>query len=271
VGSFEGWRALTDPWVVHDAPRSRHRTQNNRIGLRCHAERMKRTTTTVIVLGMHRSGTSCLTGSLQSAGLYLGEVITEAPHNLKGNRENRSIMALNERVLTDSGGSWDAPPPEVTWRDSHREERDGILAEYGGDALWGFKDPRTLLVLEGWLEVCVDVRYVATFRHPSAVARSLMRRNGRTEDEWVRLWAHYNERLLSLHDEHAFPLVDFDLDDGDYQGALAAAARHLGLCGASELPFYDRSLRHHRVGDDEHVPEAARGIYTELRRRAGAG
>lgn len=44
---------------------------------------------TVLILGMHRSGTSCLAGSLQEAGLYLGEVNTAAPHNAKGNRESR--------------------------------------------------------------------------------------------------------------------------------------------------------------------------------------
>lgn len=28
----------------------------------------------LIVFGMHRSGTSCLTGTLEEAGVYLGEV-----------------------------------------------------------------------------------------------------------------------------------------------------------------------------------------------------
>lgn len=40
----------------------------------------------VIVLGMHRSGTSCLTGLLQQAGVALGNVVKEAAHNKKGNR-----------------------------------------------------------------------------------------------------------------------------------------------------------------------------------------
>ena len=65
------------------------------------------------VLGMHRSGTSCLTGSLQEAGLYLGDCHTWNPHNLKGNRENQEIVDINDRVLADNGGAWDAPPERV--------------------------------------------------------------------------------------------------------------------------------------------------------------
>ena len=53
----------------------------------------------ILILGMHRSGTSCLAGSLQQQGVYLGEVHEWNPHNLKGNRENPHIMALNEGLL----------------------------------------------------------------------------------------------------------------------------------------------------------------------------
>ena len=41
----------------------------------------------VVILGMHRSGTSCLTGSLQDKGLYLGQVSQRGTFNKKGNRE----------------------------------------------------------------------------------------------------------------------------------------------------------------------------------------
>ena len=64
----------------------------------------------VVILGMHRSGTSVLAGSLQEAGLVLGDVVTQAPHNKKGNRENRAIMFMQEDLLQSNGGSWDNPP-----------------------------------------------------------------------------------------------------------------------------------------------------------------
>jgi hypothetical protein len=42
----------------------------------------------VIVLGMHRSGTSCLAGMLQSAGFHTEAVEEWSPDNNKGSREN---------------------------------------------------------------------------------------------------------------------------------------------------------------------------------------
>ena len=51
------------------------------------------------VLGMHRSGTSALIGSLQAAGLHLGKHNTWNAHNLKGNRENNDIVQLHEELL----------------------------------------------------------------------------------------------------------------------------------------------------------------------------
>ena len=75
--------------------------------------------TTVIILGMHRSGTSCLAGSLQASDLELGEVFTANPHNKKGNRESERVMALHESLLEMNSASWDQPKV-VEWDDAHR-------------------------------------------------------------------------------------------------------------------------------------------------------
>ena len=64
----------------------------------------------ICILGMHRSGTSCLTGSLQEAGLSLGDCHTWNPHNLRGNRENQAFVDLHDDILKANHGAWDAPP-----------------------------------------------------------------------------------------------------------------------------------------------------------------
>ena len=93
---------------------------------------------TICVLGMHRSGTSCLAGTLEQAGVFLGEVATQNPFNLKGNRENGTIRGLNGGVLADNGAEWNRPPatPPV-WSDKRRAELDGIIrgAETEGSRL----------------------------------------------------------------------------------------------------------------------------------------
>ena len=66
----------------------------------------------IAVLGMHRSGTSALVGSLQQRGLFLGRHSTRNTYNLRGNRENPDVVQLNEDILEHSGGSWHAPPAD---------------------------------------------------------------------------------------------------------------------------------------------------------------
>ena len=143
----------------------------------------------VIILGMHRSGTSCLAGSLEQAGLYLGEVNKKAPHNARGNRENRDIMDLNDLVLSSAGGSWDNPPhPWIHWSADQIAARDALIATYPTDKVWGFKEPRTLFTLDGWLDALPNTQLVGTFRHPMAVAQSLKARNGFSIERGLDLW-----------------------------------------------------------------------------------
>ncbi len=224
------------------------------------------------ILGMHRSGTSSLAGSLEQAGLFLGDrdVAGQGKWNAKGNRESKVLMRLHEDVLKASGGAWDRPPERVTWSPEQRHIRDRFIASRAMQRSWGFKDPRTLLVIDGWLEAIPDLRMVATIRHPSTVAQSLQRRSGPqragsgTLDGWLQLWLAYNERLLRLHEAHGFPIIDFDLPAEPYQQRLAAITTELGLHPGSEGPeFFESSLRTSDRHDGE-LPEAVEEVYRRL-------
>jgi len=212
---------------------------------------------------MHRSGTSCLAGTLEEAGLHLGKVITEAPHNAKGNRENKLIMDLQEEVLVHSGGAWDVPPPRLLWTDEHRRRRDAIIASYG-DGSFGFKDPRTLLTLDFWLEALGSMDYVGSFRHPELVAQSLMARNGGEVSRWLDLWCAYNTRLLDLHRMQAFPVVRFDVEPDDYRKSLTSVAESLGLPRPARLTFFEPELRHHNEPPSSELPSNVRAIFERL-------
>ena len=65
----------------------------------------------VIVTGMHRSGTSFLIRALNIAGLYIGGLESLSSHELKGshdnergNWENRKIVTLGEKILKKNNG-----------------------------------------------------------------------------------------------------------------------------------------------------------------------
>jgi hypothetical protein len=218
----------------------------------------------VTIVGMHRSGTSCLAGTLEEAGLHLGRVITEAPHNAKGNRENRSIMDLQEEVLVHSGGSWDKPPARLAWSSEHRARRDEIIRSYGDAPVWGFKCPRTLLTLEFWREAIPRLSFVGTFRHPLLVAESLARRNGGEITDWLSLWSMYNQRLVALHEANPFPVVRFDTDPEAYRRSLESVIARLGFRPVSELTFFEPVLRHHVEPPSAELPPEVARLYARL-------
>ncbi len=202
----------------------------------------------VSVLGMHRSGTSCLTGCLQDCGLHLGKVVTNNWDNLKGNRESLAIRAINDEVLKFSGGAWSAPPQHLTWNDAHRRSRDEAIASRSMLEIWGFKDPRTLLTLPFWLEALPALRLVGTFRHPLAVANSLSQRDNIPETHVLALWHTYNEKLLQYVCDFDMPLVCFDWPVDRYIQAVLRIARSLDLkkCTSREtVSFFDNDLRKH--------------------------
>ncbi len=198
---------------------------------------------------MHRSGTSCLTGLLEDAGVYLGNVSKKNPYNLKGNHENLRIMQLHDAVLASNDGSWDNPPSKpVIWNEAQKAALTAIVDEYHDHACWAFKDPRALLTLDGWREKLPRLRFLGTFRDPGAVAQSLYRRGRLAPEQGFDLWLRYNHQLLDYHGEIGFDVLCFDLTPSDYLAAAARAFQRLGLgISSAEFKFYDADLRSNEV------------------------
>lgn len=196
----------------------------------------------VIVLGMHRSGTSFLVRALSLSGLWLGldpELQTvdgrAFPGNPKGNYESREVAAINETVLLNSGGSWHQPPVEVVATSALRSNMQQFLAglETGKPSefpAWGWKDPRTILTLGCWQQV-IDEKpvLVATFRHPQLVAQSLLARDGFPLERGYALWVHYNRLLLAHLGENPGVLLRFDVEPKVLLQQVGLACRFLGL------------------------------------------
>ena len=219
------------------------------------------------VLGMHRSGTSCIAGTLQAAGLFLGEVSTAEKHNQKGNRENGAIVSLHDDLLADNGGSWRDPPAVVRWSRDHRIRRDAIIAELERTApRWGFKDPCALFTLDGWLEVLPEPTFVGVVRHPSAVVRSLETRRGSTLRGALGLWTRYNRQLAAIRERHDFPIICFDAPVDELIASLKRLCASLELDPAAADSFFEVTLRHHDGGAQswEGIPPEARALYEDL-------
>ena len=244
---------------------------------------LKKDTFVICVLGMHRSGTSCLAGSLQAAGIPGGKVNQYATDNIRGNRENKSILALNKKILADNNGAWNFPPNTLNYSLEHQQERDLLVKELSSYSVWMFKDPRTVLTLPFWQEGIAYLQPIATFRHPLKVAMSLNRRQESVPlRDGLKLWIHYNSLILKAFDKSPFPLICFDLPQPEYLAQLTKVIDELNnnldleLAKSQVSKFYESTLIDREntailspTPEDKQLLDRAESIYQELREKAG--
>ncbi len=222
------------------------------------------------VMGMHRSGTSALVGLLEEAGVALGEVSRSNTHNASGNREARAIVELNNRVLRGVRSYWHDPPRrEPRWTDDQLAAAVRIVEDHSEHAIWGFKDPRTLLTVAGWKHACPHIEFIGSVRHPSAVAASIAARGRFTKRRGLTLWKIYNKRLLELWKQHRFPLIAFDDEPTEYLASARKSFKSLGLSLPNKLGSFSQDLIHQNSGGRP-VPWRARKLYAQLNAAIGS-
>ncbi len=210
--------------------------------------------TCIIVLGMHRSGTSCLMGSLEKYELFVDDISTWNPYNTKGNREHPTVVELNNKVLKYNNASWDNPPSQIGWNDELREERDEFIDMFlkTKEEFFGFKDPRTLFTIPFWeegLKEKATIKYVGSYRDPNAVIASLTRRDSSmSEEDALNLWQKYNVKLLDYYNEKSFPMIEYDMSEERYMANVSHIAKRLGLKSTNNTKdnFYDVHLNNNQ-------------------------
>jgi hypothetical protein len=239
----------------------------------------------ICVLGMHRSGTSLVTRMLSLLGVYLGAAENLMPptqNNPRGYWEHERITDLDDEVLARLGGSWDDPPPIASemfaspeLADLRRAARGLIAAEFGDARLWGWKDPRTCLVVPFWELVVPPPRYVVCIRNPLDVARSLARSDG--VEHGMELWVRYTRELLVATRGRERLLLFYEDVLRDWRGELARLATFIGKPKRVDAAaravqaegLVDEGLWHHRTElgdalDDPRLPFEAKALYLAL-------
>jgi hypothetical protein len=160
----------------------------------------------VVVLGMHRSGTSALTGLLQLLGLWAGEEGNFPPaddHNQAGYWEHRGVWSIDEAILQSIGASWsDVADLDLSrlgkgLRTRLEERAREIVRELDRHGSWVVKDPRLCLVFPFWRQVLERPLCVLVYREPLPVARSLVARDGFPLPYGIALWERYTREALA--------------------------------------------------------------------------
>jgi hypothetical protein len=173
----------------------------------------------VIITGMHRSGTSATARIVDAYGLTAGSgpAMAPAPDNPRGFFERRDVLDFNDAWLRRLGGAWWAPPPTSphTWQSldelelrAARERLDLFDAE---GAPWYSKDPRTSLLLPLWDRVILQKHpVIICVRHPGEVASSLWLRNGFTARRALALWAAYTAAAVNHAIDRPALVIDYE-------------------------------------------------------------
>jgi hypothetical protein len=172
----------------------------------------------VVITGMHRSGTSLVASYLSRLGVRMGDRLLEAdPRNPHGYFEDADFRELNGRILVDCTAEepghrdWGWTQGERLDRERLPAWRDGARAlvrgRSGRPGVWGWKDPRTTLLLDFWDELLERRgRYLLLYRFPWEVADSMQRLGAAVfldNPEYARrIWAYYNRALLDFHRRH---------------------------------------------------------------------
>ena len=238
----------------------------------------------VLMVGMHRSGTSAATRLVNLLGPAVctpGDMV-RGPWNPNGHFESRTLMHFNDALLAQMGCRWWAPPPAAaayapvaaavttTGAQARRAFR-----RVHRTVPWVWKDPRTSVLLPFW-RAALGPRVVAVvvYRHPLEVARSLHSRHGLDLAFGVALWERYNRLILEHSAGMAVVVTPFEGVMGDPGGWSAGVRSFLVSQGmrlgavddSSAAGFVDPALRHNRsaAADMAGVPPGARALYGVL-------
>lgn len=158
----------------------------------------------VIIIGMHRSGTSMLTRFIQESGFFIGKKNKMGP-----NSEAFFFQKINEWMLFQKGASWDSTNNlkfnskftndnlvEVVkdrlqsiihtrnYLDFKNIFSNGNLLECNFN--WGWKDPKNTLLLDVWSEIFPNAKIIHIYRNPIDVANSLVQREQMLEKKFKR-------------------------------------------------------------------------------------
>ena len=215
----------------------------------------------IVVLGMHRSGTSAVARLLPELGVGIGVTDSAvAEDNPSGFWEDPEVVDINRRLMAAMGSDWYLPkalsgemaPDAALVNEARALLQDRLHAS----SIWGFKDPRTAMLLPFWQQVFDDLgvepSYILAIRQPRSVAESLLRRNGLPESQSCLLWLAYMVEALQHTEGARRVIVDYDsLLESPFEEAMRIAAElalpHEGDAESLRSftnDFIDPGLRH---------------------------
>lgn len=185
-----------------------------------------------LVLGMHRSGTSLVSGLLHQSGIIMGTPDNFIPkpnkENPKGFYENFDFRHINDRLLESLGyvvKEWNTEfkPQSINLLQKIKMQRkmQKILQEYAIKYhKWGWKDPRQMLTCSQWFKAFKatkldkKLKIIFVYRNPLNVAISMQTR-GNVKDiaHGLDVWYLYNQTAVNFLKKEQLPCLVFSFEN----------------------------------------------------------
>ena len=246
--------------------------------------KLNRQTSALLILGMHRSGTSAMAKVCSLLGVHLGDRLAPPnADNIKGFFEDLRITDCHERLLNSLGVSWDFAgllPENWLHKDvvsSCRKQLATIALSLAEDRpLWGFKDPRLSRLLPLWGPVFQSLECtpycIIMVRNPLEVAASLERRNGITLAEAIWLWVAYTIEAERFSRPYPRCFIHYEQLLSKPEQCVSSIANRFDLAWpkpfeqiAEEIAgFLEPSLRHHEFDEQTLANTEISGMAKEL-------
>jgi len=238
----------------------------------------------IIVLGMHRSGTSAFAGVLSLLGVDLGSnLLPASATNQSGYWEHEEVVNIHDQLLMALGSSWDDPAPlPAGWLTSEpvagcRERLLGVIRrDFAASPLWAIKDPRLCRLLPLWIPLLAEANcepvWILLVRHPSESIRSLEKRDGFPRGKSELLWLAYTLDAERETQDRTRVIITMDQLMSDWQATMLRVEQRIGLpwpvspqrAAAQIGEFLDPGKRHHRAGEAAELSPWTRDTFDGL-------
>lgn len=213
----------------------------------------------ICIIGMHRSGTSLVARLLNLCGLDLGpseNFLEPNDSNPLGFFENEDFTyKIDDGLLNHLGGSWDNLPefkdgweydPALEQIVQEAKER---IQSFSKSPKWGWKDPRTTVLLPFWESLIPNLRFVICVRNPLEVAKSLAKRDRIPIKKGIHLWQQYMRAAVQDTEGYARIFTFYEDFFKDAESEISRIIEFTGLKKprnmASLMVAISPGLKHH--------------------------
>ncbi|PHI20696.1 hypothetical protein CEQ90_06500 [Lewinellaceae bacterium SD302] len=250
-------------------------------------------TNCLIIIGMHRSGTSLFAGWLHRCGVRLGEDLLGANYtNPTGHFEDNDFLRLHKAILLDNGLDYKVQDrKEITISPQREDEIKRLVNKKitkNKNELWGWKEPRTSLFLDSYLKFIPSAKVVIIYRPAEEVVASLISRERKkikrrlnkiamlkdlalqklNETDkvkmYLKVWDEYNSSIIETCEKltkdqfRLFSMQDIVKSPGDVLSNIES------LVGKGNITSTDINQIFRKINKDEYLIEKSRKLKEEF-------